>query len=782
MNKKIYTLLFSLLCIFNLFGQFKETQPYSIETRSTGRYLNANSASNSKFVYGRTKSEWQIIDNGDNTFRIINIASNEVLAVKDASISSDASVLTEAWSLQDHQKWLFDESESFYTLTNVKSGLALTGIDEVPTMIDPNPDVAYYNLYSSVGAGVQQSYSGMESQQFHIAPIKDSYQEALVVPQLGWKPDHKKKAILISNTELGSPAFEVIDVATQTSVLSGAMIKWTATATWDQYYYVADLSSITTAGLYQIKANGLATNMTIGNDIYSDIQYNKGGTLKYSDIFNGFWKYNRFYPETQTISQATIFDNNGTEEFTVTGTYDVPPFGWFDAHSRDSKMGRTAKAIADMCLASLHTRNTEDQVALENELKYGLEHIFRTQNVDGSWPAGRIREATPPRINYYWVTNVDAYNSARIAKALALAYQVFKESDPALAAEALSSAKAAWDFVVSNENLVDTNIGKSFKGQSVDLLGAAVEMAYATGETKYFDKADEMFNMAKFKNGIFTKEDGTKWPSETGNTYAELDNGSIPSLCRYYHIARTQAMKDRVTWVMETFLNYWTGKPIGPFGFPQHPLDRTTDFGNTIQVARLAYNMLGYADYMDNSEAYEMALSAFYHLTGYNPYATSYIVGLGDQDITPSVNFFKRSYEDGIGAMLPGFTNDGTSFIQSFEKYQTGESVVPVSSSLFYLLSRLDSYDEVPTLVQGTFKNQELNVYPNPFNHSFFIELPEYFEEVDIYIRSMDGKLIKQYNHINTQGFEFGIGLSKGMYLVEVVHMHKRTVAKVVKH
>ena len=120
MTKNIYTLLFSLLCIFNLSGQFQETQPYSIETRSTGRYLNANSTSNSKFVYSRAKSEWHIIDNGDDTFRILNIASNEVLAVKNASLNAEESILTEAWSSQDHQKWLLNESEKFYSIINVK--------------------------------------------------------------------------------------------------------------------------------------------------------------------------------------------------------------------------------------------------------------------------------------------------------------------------------------------------------------------------------------------------------------------------------------------------------------------------------------------------------------------------------------------------------------------------------------------------------------------------------------------------------------------------------------
>ena len=97
-------------------------------------------------------------------------------------------------------------------------------------------------------------------------------------------------------------------------------------------------------------------------------------------------------------------------------------------------------------------------------------------------------------------------------------------------------------------------------------------------------------------------------------------------------------------------------------------------------------------------------------------------------------------------------------------------------------MSRFDSYDEVPTFVEDTSKNPEPTIYPNPFKNSFSLKLPGDYDEVDIYIRSMDGKLIKQYKHIHIQGLEFGSGLTKGMFLVEVVYKDNRTVTKLVKY
>jgi len=280
----------------------------------------------------------------------------------------------------------------------------------------------------------------------------------------------------------------------------------------------------------------------------------------------------------------------GEEVFTVTGTYDVEPYGWFDAHSRDSKLARTAKAVADMCLARMHTINIADQTVLDDRINYGLQQLFRTQNADGSWPAGRIREAEPPRINYYWTTNVDVNATARMVRAMAMAYQLFNGNTQSLADSLLSAAEDGWEFVIANVTLVDENLGISWRGQSVDILAAAVEMAYATDSTKYFTTADSMFNNSTYSAGTFGRETGS-YPSENSNAYSEMDNGTIPSLCRYYSIAKTQVMKDRVELVINDFMGYWLGLDVSPFGFPQAPLDRTTDFGNVVQVARLSFAM-----------------------------------------------------------------------------------------------------------------------------------------------------------------------------------------------
>jgi len=526
----------SLLLLFVLFvakasAQFDSNREYTIETRSTGRFFWAHAVGQAKFYYSESKTQWSIIDNGDNTYKIQNVTTGSVLSVANASTIAGEIVIAETWTGAASQKWTLTESEGFYSIVNANSGLALTAINEKPSTPDPNPDKAYYDSYSSVGAAVQQTYDSLKTQQFHIAPIKTAYEEALVVPQLGWRPEQAKTALLISNTSISNPTYQLIDNATENVVASGTMTLWTATSTWAQYYYKADLTSLTETGNYRIEANGLSTNVTIGTDNYSNLKYAKGGTISYSDMFDGFWKYNSGYTGGQTLTKATIELIDGKGHFTVTGTYDSPSNFWFDAHSRDSKVGRTAKALADFSLAYMHTENVADKAALEAQIRYGTQNLLYTQNPDGSFPAGRIREDVAPRINYYWVENVDVNTAARVAKAFAMVNQISKDSDPSFASTVLTAAENAWNFVVNNENLVDTNIGRSFKGQTVDILAAAVEMAYATGETAYFDKADAMLNNGKYESGVFRGVSGSL-PSEGPNRYQELDNGTLPNICR----------------------------------------------------------------------------------------------------------------------------------------------------------------------------------------------------------------------------------------------------------
>jgi hypothetical protein len=725
---KTLALILSFVAFFglNTFAQFEDsTLVYSIESRSSGRFLNGKN--NNEIIFDQKKENnyhnvWYIIKQSDGTFLIKDYGNNKVLSVNNGSTEEDAKLMTELESGNDRQKWILIENYGFYIIKNKKSGLVVTVDHDYPDETDPNPDLNYALRYENIGYGVQKSYQNLLNQEFEIEPVKYNPQTTLAVPQLGWKPNDIKTVMLISTNVKNNHDYIVKD-ENGNEILTGTFTLFTDNIenTWNLYYYKTDISQLTQPGNYTITSGELSANFLIADDIYLNLPYVKGGTINYKDIFNGFWKYNRYYEQPVELLEATMhLDENGQERFTFTGnTYTLQPYGWFDAHSRDSKTARTAKILSDFAMAYFITSDSDNKEELYKNLEYGIKNLLFTQNEDGSWPAGKIRDGddqTPyDRRYYHWIINVDVNTNARCVRALAQTYNIFKISNPELASQIMESAVKGWNFVINNEDLVDENI--KYRAYTVDILTAAIEMANTTGDDQYYDKADQMINESMYKKGVFKKKDGS-WPSETNNKYIELDNGCIPVICRYYNIARTNEMKEKVKELITDFTDYWISQEHGPQGVPKAIIDRTTSFGNLKDILNYAYNMLAPGVIFNDENAYQEAKSAFNLMTGFNAFATSYIVGLGNK--TPTVNFFKRSFETGIGAELPGFTNTNQQkLIQDFTDYKYTEGVAPITGSLFYFLSSFNSYNLPVEPQENDLKFNEIKSNNNVSGASF---------------------------------------------------------------
>jgi hypothetical protein len=689
--KFIFTSIILLFCCV-AYPQFVASRQYAIMTKSTGKQLNAASLSNATVRH--RKDSWFIISNGDGTYRLQDASINQVLGIRSSSTDDGAIVDAQVWANLGSQKWTLDIVNNFYyKITNVKSGRSLTVRNEFPTTTDPNPDIAEYNYSQKVGDVVQNTYASLDTQLFQITPVKVSNEEILAVPLLGWAPEMTKKALLILNTPLVSaPNFTVKNNLDNSVVLSGAMTLYVGTKSWGQRYYEANLSSITTEGDYIITANGFTASFKIAKNIYTTLQGPKGSIVSYQDLFNGFWEYNKYDSFVHTLPKARLTMLPGlVETFAVDGTFNMPTKGWFDAHSRDSKTARTAKVVADFCLAYINTKNSGDRSALANQIRFGFENLLAIQNTDGSWPLGKIREESEPRINYYWCINKDAYTTARAVKALALGYQVFKDSNPTYAAQLLSAAVKGWSYVSTNEDVViDLQGSDSWKGSVADYFAAAVEMAYATGESVYFDKADYFCTNGKYQSGIFRHRTSAFYGQLTFK-YNELDTGTAVSIARYADIARTPAIKAEVTTLINDLVNYYNGFEKDAFGIPSDVFGSTGTFGKVVFASRMANVMLGIHQYTGNVDAKNMAISLFNVVTGLNPFHTSYVQGIGAINPSPSASFFKRSYDFGSGAILPGFHNNGTTLEQDYSSYETTEGVIPTCSALFYMLTCLNN-------------------------------------------------------------------------------------------
>ena len=716
LNKKLFFIFILSLFVFsNVQAQFSENKVYSVGARSSGRFMNGKNASKIQFSLKKDSGKrnlWQFLEQPDGSFIIKNYGNGKVLAVAGGSNQEGTVLVIENENNQDYQRWIITDKFGFYIITNKSSGLCITVDQDYPETTNPNPDLNYAARFEQIGKGVQRSYANRLDQEFEIEPVAYHPFQTLSVPQTGWKPDDKKIAIITSPTPINDLTFKV-KKEDGTVVMTGTFNLYSADIndSWNMYYYQTDeLTALTTPGNYTISCGSLSADILIADDVFLNISYVHGGIVKFKELFHGFWEYNRYYPDPQTLLEATLtLDENGVERFTLTGnTYTLAPYGWYDAHSRDSKVARTAKVLYDFAMAYNITSDPENRLQLYQNIHYGIKNLLLTQNEDGSWPAGKIRDGddlTPYDSRYYhWVINKDVNTAACAVKALIKSYPIFKAGDPALATQILETANKGWEFVEANESLVDPNI--KYRGYTVDLLSAAIEMANVTGEQQYFDKANEMITNSKYHNGVFRKKSGS-WPAETGNKFAEINTGTIPSLCNYYDIAPNQQIKETLKQLIYQFADYWLGQNQSPHGIPKLILDRTHNFGNIKDLPNYAYNMLAIGLTFNDEQAVQQAKNAFNLMVGLNGFSTSYIVGLGNQ--TPSLNFFKRSFETGIGGTLPGFTNTSENkLFQDFTAYPNTEGVAPVISTVFYLLSGFDHDLSLSQPVTGTLKINEV--------------------------------------------------------------------------
>lgn len=728
--KKI-TYLFLFFITFS-YAQFNNTEGYSITTKTSGRYLTAAYTNSNQpvpkadFYYSAQRNGWKLIDNGDGTYKILNIKVNKLLTV----VNSDVQYKNENSPLTDSQKWeIVSVDNNYYRLKNTETGYYLTSIGERPNgnKEDDNTfnDVDYYDYYNHVASSSVTVLDGnSDYQMFMISPIRTKVEEGISVPQLGWTTAMEKKALLVSNTLLSSgPNWELKNGTI--TVASGTSTLFNTTTTWGKHYYIATIN-YNVPGDYTLNYGTHSTSVAINDEIYTQLKSNFDNDFYYSKAFNGFWNYNAYYSSstldiTQLGTDSHPIGTSGGPQMTLSNK------GWFDAHSRDSKVGRTAKALADFCYAYFNTQNTNYKSLLKSKIKFTAYHLLEIQDNDGAWGAGKIRESNhddPLRKKYYWIDDVGAYTSARVVKALALTAQVCNQSgNPSqnFINNVVTAAEDGWDFIIANEDKRDNNSSNSWKGHYSDYFGAAVEMAYITNEQEYFNKADYFAENTSFSsNSGHFNYSGTN-PNFSNaivpNKFGLLDAGTIISIARYKNIAPSQASKDNIEALCNDFVTYWNSIDKDAFGLPYTVLDGIVKFGKIADVTRLATCMAGVSEYTDNADAKILSERAFNVITGFNPYGTSYVVGLGNSDITPSMRFMKRSYTEGYGAILPGFyKNVNGELEQSHVDYKSTEGVVPTSSSLFYLLSRLDktySWDFNSDFEDGVSVDWSLNIEPN---------------------------------------------------------------------
>ena len=297
-------------------------------------------------------------------------------------------------------------------------------------------------------------------------------------------------------SELKAETFQLIDEATGKTVLSKP-IQTKQTHLGD--FQVLDFSEVRQTGVYRLQAGDLRTrSFRIEPDVWRETIF-KALNFLYGE------RCGMAIPGVHGICHRDWTSVHGDKRIIING-------GWHDAGDLTQGLGNTGEIVYSLfSLAErLHAMDTDAELyqRLLEEGRWGLDWVLKTSFGDGFRDQGAISSRWTDGI---LGTSDDLVSTARnspmgnftASAAEAIAARVLKDSDSRLAAYALKTAEADWQFAC--EGMSDTNAEASkelWRGtfdsdnveQETPAVGvlASVDLWQASGKQRYADKAVEL--------------------------------------------------------------------------------------------------------------------------------------------------------------------------------------------------------------------------------------------------------------------------------------------------
>ncbi len=369
----------------------------------------------------------------------------------------------------------------------------------------------------------------------------------IAVDQFGYLPNAPKVAV-IKDPQVGYDSWQsftpgntysLIDATTQQTVFTAAPVKWNNGATdassGDKAWWF-DFSEVTTTGNYyvlDIENNVRSFEFRISPSVYNEVLkhavrtlfYQRAGFAKAAPYAEKGWTDGASHLKPGQDLNARLFNAtaNAATERNVSG-------GWYDAGDYNKYTNWTADYVVDMMLAYLERPGvwTDDYNLPESgnglpdlldEAKWGIDHLMRLQNEDGSvLSIVGMAHASPPSAatgaSRYGPANTSA--TLTTAAAFAIASKVYRSVGMSNYADQLKEkAIKAWQWADANPEVIFRNNesanGSSGLGagqQEVDNYGrltkklrAAAYLFEITGENtykQYFESNYTQVNMIQW--------------------------------------------------------------------------------------------------------------------------------------------------------------------------------------------------------------------------------------------------------------------------------------------
>ncbi|WP_028978678.1 glycoside hydrolase family 9 protein [Sporocytophaga myxococcoides] len=532
-----------------------------------------------------------------------------------------------------------------------------------------------------------------------------SVSKYIVADQFGYLPDEVKIAV-IRNPEIGFDGTESFTPGTLYAVVnsageqvySGPLQLWSAgtvdASSGDKAWWF-DFSYVNTPGEYYIldvTNNVRSYPFQISAAIYNDVLkhavrtffYQRAGFAKEAKYAGAGWADGASHMQDKT-ARAYNDKANAAKAKDVFG-------GWYDAGDYNKYTNWTSSYVVQMMLAYLEKPDAwADNYNLPesgngvpdllDEAKWGIDHLLRMQQADGSVISiASLSHSSPPSsatgTTYYGGINTSSAQS--VAGALAIASKVYRSLNMNNYADTLiKRAKMAWNWSAANPAVMWRNndaangssgigAGQQEQGSDYDLpmgrLKAAIFLYAATGEEQYKTYVDANYQNAHLIQWSFA------YPFESELQDVLLYYTSLPGATSASKTKILNAYKGSMTNSDDNFKAF--NSKIDPYR--AHLKDYTWGSNNIKSMqGTMFHNVISYnVDATKNTSAREAALGYVHYIHGVNPLSMVYLSNMYNYGAEKGVNEFyhtwftdKSAKWDRVGTSTygpaPGFLTGG---------------------------------------------------------------------------------------------------------------------------
>ncbi len=510
----------------------------------------------------------------------------------------------------------------------------------------------------------------------------------ITVDQFGYRPSAQKTAVLrspekgydASLTYTPGTTMEVVDSATSKVVFSGSPIAFKEgavdTSSGDKIWWF-DFSSVTTPGTYYVrdKSDNLKQSFYfhIKDDVYNDILkaamrmmfYQRVGMAKEAKYAGKDWA-DAINHEQDKKARLFTDSTNASTERDVSG-------GWFDAGDFNKYTIWNGNYIEMLLRAYMEKPKafTDDYNIPESgngipdildEVKWGMDHLLRMQNKDGSVLSVVDEDhASPPSAakgrSYYGAPNAMSAYSA--AKAFALGSIVAnKRGNTTYAATLKDAAQRAFKWAEAHPDSMFYNNKAEYGTKDLAAGQQEIDADYTTG-ARFVAKVAADFAMYELTgDATYLKRfDATPDSLPLMRQYGSwaLDQYRIAhDLLYLLYLGYKDANAETKSLVQERFVSVFKASNyivdgLGKDGYRAYIRDYNWGSNSAKASSGLLFEK------MDNHSAAEDYL---HYLHGVNPFGMVYLSNMGIYGASKSVTkFYHGWFNDDNSA--PGYVTGG---------------------------------------------------------------------------------------------------------------------------